>query len=1174
MSRIRIAFDQFTLFQDEENNSTHVAIYAAVRDDASGATIAQFQWNNRGIRVDEVNTYPLDNDPGHPNVLDVDVRKTATVTVEAYGDPNQDWPTASSHDNALGTATVTVDPTRPATLGSVMLGPTTTDQNNTGYFVIAQIEPAEAPTGGVSVRVRFENLVLYQDEHPNDTHLAIYAHAHGPDIDSEIFRWNNAAATVDEVNVYGLANGTIPEVTLLISGPTAITVTAFTSVGRAWPTSTDHDNFLGAASVTLDPTDPDIAGQRQLGPARTDQDHLGFLINVSIEYLAPTEVMDAGPDEPAGSVNQRPLAAGVIADIAGDLDRLYVVSKTAGVWISSNGGAFGQSPGSPREANRIAIDPANKRRLAVGGRAGDAVNPQTDTAGLYESADAGTSWTYTYDPFPDTGGQQIYALAYTTKGTLLLGTWRGVGRRETGYPAARFDYPTDVQGEPIRALTLSETRIWARTTATLFVSADDGKTWAAHPLPRKVDIPGFPGDTAIYDHAFNGNDRAALAAFDDAAYITMHTTETLKSNKCLLLIFDARTGTFKTQLLQLGDGTGLGGARFIKAYTLSCPSLPAGEIGQGRQLYYCAAQDIAQATSEKPDRTLVFGPPVSTAGSGQPNVPVHSDIWAFHISPSMCPPANTQAWIGGDGGLYRSTGSSIKLNELTWVTHDDGLHTHNIAQMTTVASTATAPAIIGYSTTDNDAWWRGSDGTWHGTTELGDATPVIADAANRHRLILGRNYGLCDLVDLTNDTKQSISPNPDAIHLTAIQTPVNETVPDKLDLVMLTRLPVHDAANNALPMDLFTPGDTSNQFLLLRNQSFTDNPNGPASKFAGWAPAGPKLPGTPHRVWVSGGHAAPTYYLATTTSDGTISFFKYESSSGSTAWTKLLTGLVGPVGDDNAFTIQYGPAFVSPYDADLIHAVATDTDHPAGAVFVSSDGGGTFAPDAVLTALLTNSGRYPIGNFSAAGPAQEIGSVFHGGTMFTPSQVAHSRTNPDLLVACSPVTGVFVSHLGRPGKSGTSLTRGDSWRTLTPHLPDPYAYPSAVDLDLDRLYIATQGRGLLYAGNPYNTINPQPATFFDYAKAAARRLAVLRDNLNAPIPDASIELTIQRIETDASRTFPVETRTLITNTTTITGPKGTVAAPDFLPAGTYLVALTYHGDIQLAPTSIRFLLIT
>src|SRR5712692_330200 len=126
MPRTRISFNSLTLFEDEESGDTHMAMYATIRD-SGGTTVAQFRWNNRGNKVNETNTYPLNNDPDNISVVDFELDTFATITVEGYADDDQDWPSSGSNENALGTASATFDPRVPATLGSLIIGPTQTD---------------------------------------------------------------------------------------------------------------------------------------------------------------------------------------------------------------------------------------------------------------------------------------------------------------------------------------------------------------------------------------------------------------------------------------------------------------------------------------------------------------------------------------------------------------------------------------------------------------------------------------------------------------------------------------------------------------------------------------------------------------------------------------------------------------------------------------------------------------------------------------------------------------------------------------------------------------------------------------------------------------------------------------------------------------------------------------
>jgi hypothetical protein len=291
VARIRIDFRSLTLFEDEEWGSTHVAMYATVSD-VDGTPVGQFKWNSGNNEVDEVNTYLLNDDPGNISTIDVELDSLATLEVEAYADDDQDWPTAASNENSLGSASVTFDPRVPATLGSVIVGPTKTDEDDTGYLVNANIRVV-APTTAADVRLKFENLILYEDEQWGDTNMAIYIRAKGPGIDRELFRWNNGGKEVDEVNAYELDNSTSPqEVTVLMTGPTAVIVEGYVEDDNDWPDAANNDNVLGTALVVIDPGDPIDAGQHQLGPTVTDKDDQGYVVNLSVDILPATPQPD------------------------------------------------------------------------------------------------------------------------------------------------------------------------------------------------------------------------------------------------------------------------------------------------------------------------------------------------------------------------------------------------------------------------------------------------------------------------------------------------------------------------------------------------------------------------------------------------------------------------------------------------------------------------------------------------------------------------------------------------------------------------------------------------------------------------------------------------------------------------------------------------------------------
>jgi hypothetical protein len=58
-------------------------------------------------------------------------------------------------------------------LGSFMVGPTKTDNGNSGYLIVVDVTVVAPPTAA-DVRLTFENFMLYEDEERGDTHMAVY----------------------------------------------------------------------------------------------------------------------------------------------------------------------------------------------------------------------------------------------------------------------------------------------------------------------------------------------------------------------------------------------------------------------------------------------------------------------------------------------------------------------------------------------------------------------------------------------------------------------------------------------------------------------------------------------------------------------------------------------------------------------------------------------------------------------------------------------------------------------------------------------------------------------------------------------------------------------------------------------------------------------------------------
>ncbi len=106
--RVRISFHTLTLIEDEDAGSTNMAIYATAQD-AAANPVGSFRWNNRGVQVDEVRSYPLSSDLDNPPFFDCILDGPATLTIRAFASDDT-WPDDANKENDLGTLTVPFDP--------------------------------------------------------------------------------------------------------------------------------------------------------------------------------------------------------------------------------------------------------------------------------------------------------------------------------------------------------------------------------------------------------------------------------------------------------------------------------------------------------------------------------------------------------------------------------------------------------------------------------------------------------------------------------------------------------------------------------------------------------------------------------------------------------------------------------------------------------------------------------------------------------------------------------------------------------------------------------------------------------------------------------------------------------------------------------------------------------
>ncbi|MVO88845.1 hypothetical protein GPA10_29820 [Streptomyces sp. p1417] len=301
MTLMRLTLNTVYLFEDEESGSTRMGLYVRVLDNA-GNQVAEFRWNRRNGEVEDNFQYPLDGDQEYPSVLVFDIGGEpggiGRLHVKAYTDNDERWPDEGHHENFLGEADVVFDTREPSQLGQVLLGPTITDNGNSGYVVTGLLETVP-PRGFRHVRLVFKDVVVFDDENSDFTHMGLYVRAFAPAqgdaeaIDQELLRWNNSGDRVFDEALFPLAGGLpSPVTTLAVGGPTRIWVEAYTHDDESWPSGGVYENFLGRAMITIDPNEPDTLGRHALGPTQTDQTHNGFLLTMSSELLPP----DAAPN--------------------------------------------------------------------------------------------------------------------------------------------------------------------------------------------------------------------------------------------------------------------------------------------------------------------------------------------------------------------------------------------------------------------------------------------------------------------------------------------------------------------------------------------------------------------------------------------------------------------------------------------------------------------------------------------------------------------------------------------------------------------------------------------------------------------------------------------------------------------------------------------------------------
>jgi hypothetical protein len=838
---------------------------------------------------------------------------------------------------------------------------------------------------------------------------------------------------------------------------------------------------------------------------------------------------EIGPNTLNGTGDTYLSTAGRMIGLAGDTSVLYGASLNAGIWRSVANGPWLQLARSPGRVSCIATDPNDPAHVAVGEDDGFAVDPALNKAGVSESHDAGGTWSYVFDPISRSGcpSQAIRAVAFSLQSTLFIApACGGIGRKGVTQSSFDFSYSPPNLGE-VTAFAISANQVWARTADKLLVSRDDGLHWVIIERP----IPCLKGGAG-------GTDDYSLAAFDFAAYVpcTGDPTPGGGNHYSNIAIYQVTTNNWTSQRVLLGssgtgDGTGLGGRRFVKAFELNRPDLSL-SVGQRLQLFYCNAQAVFQADGLNDDGTIKsWKPSVITPGSDELIHPVHSDIWDFHSAPD-----GRTEWLAGDGGVSERLGSG------EWKTQVDSLHTHSCTGLTLLPTTPSGSSRLAYSTFDNDGWFRdetplGQRGAqWQHDDLLGDADWCVGDAGNPRYALTWRWPWNAALIDFDNNVRlHHVTINNDRsytglLSIQVIQTPKDEGPLPLLDAVLLANLPLTDTNGQPVPGPLGQPSLNGGP-VLIRNTQFSLSPELNQSKAVSWSLAVDSLPIGTLGFWVAGGHNSPIYY-AYARETGGLALYKQVGSSG--PWQRL--NISGLLGDGT-----YGPAFINPYDGNHLLALTYT------GVKVSTDGGLSFRDDTVLTALLTGSGTYPLtGHFWLDLGTPLSKGVGYGPVLSTLAHVSFMRDDPQQVVAASPFTGAFYA------------ADGSTWQNLNSYLPQPESVISAVGIDREAIYLATIGRDVV------RIVDYQHARFASYFRplresGQAPWIASLLDHHSLPVPSVSIHVT-----------FATHGGVGVLDRVVQTDANGRVIVTPPPPKGWYAVNLDFAGNSTLAPSNTSF----
>ena len=355
----------------------------------------------------------------------------------------------------------------------------------------------------------------------------------------------------------------------------------------------------------------------------------------------------------------------VIAEDPTSPSTLYVGAPNGGLWVSKDDGA-NWSPLTdqlPRiGVGAIAIDPKNTKTIYLG--MGDDEASDCPSIGVMKSTDGGLSWNTTGLSFTATGGTnyKVTDIIIDPNNSSILWASTSDGLYKTTDAGATWKKPLTGNIKAICLKPGSSTTLYAVTTNKFYRSTDAGETYTA----ITSGLPTSAGRFAIDVTPANAEYVYLLASTTSNAYQGVYRS--------------TNGGTSFTAMNTSTD---------VFENTQSWYTMPIGVSATNENEVYVGCLNVWKSTNGGAAFTRVNN--WSTVNTTY----THADIHYIRFYKG-------RAYVGSDGGIYRSTNSASTFTDLT-----KGLA---LSQMYRISGAPTNKNILVAGLQDNGGYgWNGTN---------------------------------------------------------------------------------------------------------------------------------------------------------------------------------------------------------------------------------------------------------------------------------------------------------------------------------------------------------------------------------------------------------------------------------------------------------------------------------